>query len=400
MLHPYWKPSFILVFLLSIYFKNYGQSPSAINYQAVVRDSTGNPIANSNITILIKITDGFGGEIAYQETHATTTNQFGLFTLGIGNGFDVVGIFSSIDWGANEFWLEVELNGEVISNSKLLSVPYALHSKTVTDNDDADANPSNEMNNLFLLDTLTNTVSISDGAGTLSVDLSPILDQSQDFDTDSTNEFNTTFTADSATNILAITDGGGTYSVNLTSVLNQVEDADADSTNELIDNFLLTGNTIKIIENEITHSLDLTPLTIDEDWQIGAGKIFNLNDKVGIGTSSPNSTIEINGSQSVKVNYLPLGTNAYTIAADDYIVIANVQSNNVAITLPSATSCFGRVYIIKKAGAEPQPFDVSIAPAATELIEDIGNAYNLSSFVHESVTIVSAGTQGWYVIAK
>jgi hypothetical protein len=420
------------------------QSNQAINYQAVVRDSVGQPIDNSNFNVVVKINDGVEGNILYQETHNVFTNQFGLFTLGIGSGFDSIGLFSEINWGANDLWIEVEIDGEVISNTKFLSVPYAFHAQTVTNNDDADADSANEFNQVFLVDSVTSTISIEDAGGILSINLNPILNQFEDGDGDATNEYNQSFTVDTITNVITIadageslaidltsiinqiedadadftnelnqsfelntftntislTDEGGTFSVDLTPILDQLEDDDADPTNELINNFTLTGNTITINESGDNFVLDLTPLTIDNDWQVETGKIYNLNDKVGVGTSNPNSTFHVNGSQSAKVNYLPAGTTAYTMAADDYIVIASVASNNVALNLPLASNCPGRIYIIKKAGIQPQTFDISISPAALDFIEDSSSPLNLTSFLHESVTLVSTGAQGWYVISK
>jgi hypothetical protein len=434
----------ILLILIIPKQKVFCQSPQLINYQAVLRDSAGSAISNSNITVVLKITMGFEGSIAYQESQSTTTNQFGLFTLAIGNGYDAVGVFSGIEWSGNEYWLEVELNSEIISNTQFLSVPYALNAQTVVNNNDADADPANELNESFTIDSVTNIISITDAGGTLAVNLASIVDQFEDEDANPSNELNESFNLDTVNNIISITDGGGSLAVNLTSILEQVEDADADPTNEqntdftinnttkqitiidaggaltidlttvlsqvedgdsdpsneLIDNLTLTGNTITINENGTNHSLDLTPITGDDDWQIETGKIYNLNDKVGIGTSNPNSTLEVNGSQSVKVKYLTLGTTAYTIANDDYIVIANVSSNDVDITLPLASSCFGRIYTIKKAGPTPQPNDISILHSPSDFIEDSVLNLDLTSTSHESVTLVSAGAQGWYIISR
>lgn len=108
------------------------QAPQNMNYQAVARDVYGNPLPEQNIGIRITITDGNGGPVLYQETHNTTTNQFGLFILDIGNGIPVSGIFSAITWASVTPWLQVEMdpaggiNYADMGSSPLLSVPYSL----------------------------------------------------------------------------------------------------------------------------------------------------------------------------------------------------------------------------------------------------------------------------------
>ena len=67
------------------------------------------------------------------------TNQFGLFTLEIGVGTPVTGIFADIDWSANTYFLKVEADETggstyvVISTTQFLSVPYALQAGSAED---------------------------------------------------------------------------------------------------------------------------------------------------------------------------------------------------------------------------------------------------------------------------
>lgn len=113
------------------------QSPDAFKYQAVVRDASGNVLANQATGIQIRIlkTSSTGTQ-AYKETHTETTNAFGLVNLEIGGGANVVGDFESIAWGTDSFFLEVSIdpaggtNYTITGASQLLSVPYALHAKT------------------------------------------------------------------------------------------------------------------------------------------------------------------------------------------------------------------------------------------------------------------------------
>lgn len=120
-----------ILFLSAFQFTS-AQAPQGMNYQAVARNSSGAILPNQNIGIRITITDGNGGSVLYEETHNTATNQFGLFTLNIGNGTAVTGTFSGIAWASVTPWMLVEMDptGGIsyvsMGSSQLLSVPYAL----------------------------------------------------------------------------------------------------------------------------------------------------------------------------------------------------------------------------------------------------------------------------------
>ncbi|MEI9912900.1 MAG: hypothetical protein WDO71_26615 [Bacteroidota bacterium] len=69
------------------------QVPQAINYQAIARNSMGQIIPSQNVGVRFTVLDLTGTNILYQETHNSTTNNFGLFTLAIGKGTAVSGTF-------------------------------------------------------------------------------------------------------------------------------------------------------------------------------------------------------------------------------------------------------------------------------------------------------------------
>ncbi len=112
---------------------NYGQVPQAIPYQAVARNNAGGLIDNQIVSLRFSIHDATtGGAVVYKETQSTSTNTFGLFTVNIGLGTPVLGTFSSINWGTNIKFLQVELdtlggtNYVDMGTQQMLSVPYAL----------------------------------------------------------------------------------------------------------------------------------------------------------------------------------------------------------------------------------------------------------------------------------
>jgi len=120
------------------------QTPGAFNYQAVARDATGKILENKAISIEFRILEGNSkGTTVYKETHKTTTTGYGLFTLEVGTGTrDNKFKLQDIGWGSGQYWLQVGIDPDagnshsIIGSSQLLSVPYALHADTVTNDQD------------------------------------------------------------------------------------------------------------------------------------------------------------------------------------------------------------------------------------------------------------------------
>lgn len=123
-----------IVLILGLLFSTqlaFTQAPEKINYQAVARDASGNPLVNQTLNVTYQIRQSSPtGTSVYTETHSgISTNQFGLFTAEIGGGTPSVGTFAGINWGAGLYYLYVEVNGDPMGSSQLLSVPYALYAK-------------------------------------------------------------------------------------------------------------------------------------------------------------------------------------------------------------------------------------------------------------------------------
>ena len=110
------------------------QTPLYMNYQGVARDADGAVLQNQAIGLRISILrDSPNGSAVYSERHAVTTNDFGMFTLRIGDGELRQGALDALPWGESTFWLQIEMdqNGgsdyALLGASELLSVPYAFH---------------------------------------------------------------------------------------------------------------------------------------------------------------------------------------------------------------------------------------------------------------------------------
>lgn len=197
----------IIVLFLTISNIAFSQStPQSFKYQAVARDADNNPLENENLDIRLAIVedDAINGTEIYQEEHQVITTKLGLFSLNVGEGAVSVGDFEGIDWGSHKYFLRVEMKmaGQLdfllMGTAPLLSVPFALHAKTVEDKDDADADPTNEMQTL-VFDPSENKLSISGGntvtipMGGMDADADPENEiQRLEIDTD-TVDLDTTF---------------------------------------------------------------------------------------------------------------------------------------------------------------------------------------------------------------
>ena len=122
----------ILILLFSTYL--FAQVPQLINFQGVARDTNENVLINQMISLrLCIVSDSISGNTVYSETHSKKTDNFGLFSLKIGQGDNVLGTFSSINWGNSLSFIKIEIdpdggiNYHLAGTSQLISVPYALH---------------------------------------------------------------------------------------------------------------------------------------------------------------------------------------------------------------------------------------------------------------------------------
>jgi len=111
------------------------QAPESFNYQAVVKDNSGELLLNTLVSIRISVIDqSSSGTLIYQEVHSTTTNDYGLINLKIGSQSPITGVFSDIEWNSGPKFMKVEIDdGDGYDNMgtlQLLSVPYALYAKS------------------------------------------------------------------------------------------------------------------------------------------------------------------------------------------------------------------------------------------------------------------------------
>jgi hypothetical protein len=443
---------FSLLLFFFAYLISLAQSPQGINYQAALRDSeSGEALKNEMVFMVITIRDGGpSGTIVYSESHSgIQTNDYGLINLVIGGGDATDGSFASIPWSSGNVWYEIEVDSgsglESLGSSQFLSVPYALfagNAEESLDNDptnelitsaefnaetqsidiqepgnavnipleglnvdDADADATNELISSALFNPETNTIILTQADGSeISISLAEL--NISDADSDPTNEL---IDSDSGLQLigtnLVISEAGISYSVNLDFL---VEDEDADPTNELIDGeaFTLTNDTILTLsEAGIEHSINLASLRDDGDWTVSEDEsvIYNEDQRIGIGTASPLSTVQFGGSVGYDVTLLQSEeTDNYTAGIDDHMIVINFQpSGNLdfGIFLPPASVCEGRVYTIRKTGAFAAFGEVTIDTGVFP-VDFFSPNLVLDEFGAETAVLLSLGVDGWTRILR
>jgi len=282
------------------------QVPKGINYQGVARLANGTPIAGKAISIKVSLLQNSPtGTIEYAETHQPTTNEFGLFTLVIGQGTVSTGDFDFISWANGNKWLQIEMDPEGASNysligsQQLMSVPYSYYAQyagnslkagpglsiennIISNTGDNDNDASNELTTSVILGA-DKVLRITDAGGTKQADLSvlegtvqnlsQVLSQGTDAGAQKISNLGTpTNSSDAATKAY---------------VDNHV-DGDANPTNEIQD-LNLTGNNLTITNKTAATSINLAPYLDNTDNQ-------NLTLNPVVGTSR---TVNISNGTSV-----------------------------------------------------------------------------------------------------
>lgn len=98
--------------LLAILFTAISFAQNGINYKAIIKDGSGNVIANDLIEVQFNILKGVVAQMnVYSETHPTTTDANGIIIVNIGEGALLAGspAFNTIDWGSDDYFLNVKV---------------------------------------------------------------------------------------------------------------------------------------------------------------------------------------------------------------------------------------------------------------------------------------------------
>ncbi len=156
--------NFVLMAIIII-----AQVPAGISYQAAVRNTSGDIVANKTVKFKFSILTGSEtGSPVYVETQSVTTNAFGLANLKVGMGTKISGTFDPDGWGDSKHYMKVELdpnNGNsfnLLGTSQLLSVPYAFYAHTVKNIPDNSVTSAKIADNAVINSKIINTAVTTD----------------------------------------------------------------------------------------------------------------------------------------------------------------------------------------------------------------------------------------------
>lgn len=130
------------------------QVPQGFNYQAVVRNGSGQLLQNQNVAFRFNIMENSATSIpVFSENQNIQTDDLGNVKLIVGQGTATVGNFTQINWSSGSYFLGVEINiGSglmAMGTTKLLSVPYALFAQKTVNNNGTIPNGTNQGDILF-----------------------------------------------------------------------------------------------------------------------------------------------------------------------------------------------------------------------------------------------------------
>lgn len=111
---------------------------------------------------------------------------------------------------------------------------------------------------------------------------------------------------------------------------------------------------------------------------------------VGVGSSTPNSTLQVAGS--VATGFAAKST-AYTLTVSDSVVTGNASGGAFTLTLPTAVGVTGRQYTLKKVDSSANA--VTVGTTSSQTI-DGASTYSLAS-QYNYVTLVSDGAN-WNIV--
>src|SRR3569833_2219156 len=115
--------------------------------------------------------------------------------------------------------------------------------------------------------------------------------------------------------------------------------------------------------------------------------------QVGIGTTSPNTTLDVRGSFAA--NSRSFSTTSESVQSTDFALLFTGNSA-CTLTLPDATGCIGRIIHVKNTKTGTVPV-LTVVTTASQTID--GQSTWLLDDPNESVNVVSNGTN-WLIMGQ
>jgi hypothetical protein len=128
------KRTLLLILNLCIALQVFSQSQQGFSYQAVIRNSQGQPIVNQALVVKITLQDEGGNSIYFSEIHEVVSSPQGIFSISVGQGEVINGSLDATPWSINNIFINVQVdisgsgsNFSELGTSRIMSVPYAFY---------------------------------------------------------------------------------------------------------------------------------------------------------------------------------------------------------------------------------------------------------------------------------
>ncbi len=121
--------------------------------------------------------------------------------------------------------------------------------------------------------------------------------------------------------------------------------------------------------------------------------VSGANGFIGVGTTTPSSTLSVGGSHSLKMDFVNVGP--YSLS-DQFSGVIIMNPGFVQVALPDPSTCPGRVYHVKK---EDPNGTVDVIPSIG-LINGMPNLLMGAPGLREGIMIISDGVSNWIILNK
>jgi len=339
----------MLLTLFIIAINSSGQKvPQGLNYQGVARDDNGYPIVDKEIVIQVTVNKTTAtGEVVWQETHKLTTNEFGAFSIVIGEGNSTFAgtatTFSNIDWSMADYFVRIQVdfgdakfgNGlQDFGSIKLESVPYALVADSVIHA------PKSKLSDL--LDVNVKGIANGQVLAWTGVNWTPTNIMNGNFvKQDGTTDLTGPWTISNQNITLT---NGALYAKSLragTFRLDKGTNIDEISTDTLMG--AITGFSDTRLPSQKAISIYVKNMT-QGYWTLNGNYLTSVNKRIGIGTTTP-----------IDLFHAELGTNGFLVTGSyDGLSIPNLGKGTRMVFYPrKAAFRAGSVYNVADCWNDP-----------------------------------------------